>query len=273
MPHRAIAVACLVVGSFVASAAQAELLDDIKSRGTLVCGVLGNLEPFGYQDPKTRETAGYEIDLCRDLAKDLGVKAELKVVSSQARIPELLEGRLDVLAALISYSPERAEQVAFSDAYVADTFNAVVKKNSNIKKLDDLVAARISVLKGSFLEPLTQKRFPKSTVLSFEDAPTAFTALLQDRVGATVQRATQVRALQIRLGDNDPTAIIEEPLTAQKSAFATRKDNPKFVERMNAFLVEYEASGRGQALFDKWIGANSKFKLTRHFKFGEPIAD
>ncbi len=204
-------------------AARAELLDDIKARGTLTCGVLGNLEPFGYQDPTTRELVGYEVDLCRDLAADLGVKANLQIVSSQSRIPELMEGRLDVLAALISYSPERAEQVAFSNTYVADTFNAIVKKDSGITKLDDLATARISVLKGSFLEPLTQKQFPKSTVLSFEDAPTAFTALLQDRVQATVQRATQVRALQVRLGDNDPTTMLDEPLTTQKSGFATRK--------------------------------------------------
>ncbi len=43
--------------------------------------------------------------------------------------------------------------------------------------------------------------------------------------------------------------------------------------KLNAFLDQYESSGRGQALYDKWIGANSKFKLTRHFKVGESIAD
>lgn len=255
------------------TAAHAEILDDINARKALICGVLGNLEPFGYQDPTAREVVGYEIDLCRALADSLGVKAELKVVSSQARIPELMQGRLDVLAALISYSPERAEQVAFSNSYVTDTFRAIVDKDAGYTKLDDLANERISVIKGSFLEPLTQKRFPDSKVLSFEDASAAFTALEQGRVAATIQRTTQARALQLKLGEDDNTVMMDEPLVKQKSGFATRRDNPLFVAKMNEFLLNYEKSGEAEKLYAKWIGDGSKFKLKREFTVGEDIAN
>jgi polar amino acid transport system substrate-binding protein len=58
------AAATLIGAASISSAAVADQLDDIKSAGTLNCGVLTNSPPLGFQDPKTREPAGYEIDLC-----------------------------------------------------------------------------------------------------------------------------------------------------------------------------------------------------------------
>ncbi len=51
MKYLARTLAFALFACFTATAARAELLDDIKARGTLTCGVLGNLEPFGYQGP------------------------------------------------------------------------------------------------------------------------------------------------------------------------------------------------------------------------------
>src|SRR3546814_12958277 len=73
--------------------ASANALDDVKSRNTLVCGTLGTSEPFSFQDPKTRQVVGYEIDLCKEIADHLGVKLEVKMISVAARIPELAGGR------------------------------------------------------------------------------------------------------------------------------------------------------------------------------------
>lgn len=269
---RAAAAVCFGLAA-ASSGANAEVLDDIRDRGSVVCGVLNSLEPFGYLDAKSRDVVGYEIDLCRDMAEHLGVDAEVKVVSSQARMPELLQSRLDVLVALISYSPERAEQIDFSDTYVADTFQAITTEGSGLETLDDIADARVSVIKGSFLEPLVQTRFPGATVVSFDDASTAFTAMAQGRVDATVQRTTQARALQLRLGDNDNTIMLEPPITEQRSGFAIRKGNPEFLAELNDFLDEYEASGKATELFDRWLGADSPFQLKRTFVVGSPIVD
>lgn len=269
---RAAGLACVGVIALPA-ALHAEVLDDIRARGSVVCGVLNNLEPFGYLDPKTRDVVGYEIDLCQKMAEDLGVEAEVKVVSSQARMPELLQGRLDVLVALISYSPERAEQIDFSTTYVADTFQAITTEDSGLTKLDDIANSRVSVIKGSFLEPLVQEQYPDATVVSFDDAATAFAAMAQGRVDATVQRTTQARALQLRLGDSDNTVMLDPPITEQRTGFAIRKDNPQFLAALDGFLAEFEASGEAQALFDRWIGKDSAFDLPRTFVVGSPIAD
>ncbi len=269
---KAIAVASLGM-AMLPAAGHAELLDEIRARGSVTCGVLNNLEPFGYLDPASRDVIGYEIDLCRDMAEFLGVDAEVKIVSSQARMPELLQGRLDILVALISYSPERAEQIDFSNTYVADSFQAITTSDSGLQTLDDLAGARVSVIKGSFLEPLVQSSYPTATVVSFDDASTAFMAMAQGRVDATVQRTTQARALQLRLGENDNTLMLDPPITVQRTGFAIRKENPELLAQLNAFLDEYESSGAAMVLFDRWLGSESPFALTRTFTVGEPITD
>ena len=60
---------------------QADQLADIKQKGTLVCGTLGTAEPFSFPNPQTRETQGYDVDFCAAVAKSLGVKLELKLIS------------------------------------------------------------------------------------------------------------------------------------------------------------------------------------------------
>ena len=77
----------------------ADQVADIKAKGELVCGVLGTDDPFSFVDPKSREIVGYDVDLCNAVAKKLGVKTSLKQLAVAARVPELQQGRVDILAA------------------------------------------------------------------------------------------------------------------------------------------------------------------------------
>ncbi len=97
---------------------------------------MGTFEPFSFQDPKTRETVGYEVDICKAIAKDLGVKLELKLLAVEARIPELTQGRVDLLSAALGYSDERAQQIDFSLTPFVSRQMILVKSASDIKVLD-----------------------------------------------------------------------------------------------------------------------------------------
>ena len=87
----------MLVASFFLSlpGAFAGKLDDIKARGTLIAGVKDSQPPFGYVDEATRQIVGLEPDLCAALAAKLGVKLELKPVTSATRIPMLDQGAID----------------------------------------------------------------------------------------------------------------------------------------------------------------------------------
>ncbi|WP_164139902.1 transporter substrate-binding domain-containing protein, partial [Stenotrophomonas maltophilia] len=64
-----------------------------------------------------RQIVGYDVDICQKVAESLGVALELKPIAVEARIPELIQGRVDILAANLGYTPERAQQIDFSFSY------------------------------------------------------------------------------------------------------------------------------------------------------------
>jgi polar amino acid transport system substrate-binding protein len=178
MKRAALALFCM----FTSVAVMADALDDIKARGTLRCATLADSVPMGYQDPVTRQLVGLDVDVCKGIARELGVKVEFQSVAISARIPSLVSGRVDVVAAALGYTKERAEQINFSSAYYQVPIKVLVKSDGEVKTFADFSGKRISVVKGSTPEFYARQQIPDAKVISFEDAPTAFLALQQGKV-------------------------------------------------------------------------------------------
>jgi polar amino acid transport system substrate-binding protein len=265
-------LAALLVGGAI-TAAKADILADIKARDKLICGMSSSSAPWGYLDAKTQKVIGYEVDLCTMLAKSLGVEVELKEVSSAARVPEIQQGRIDLLAQLLTWSKERAEQIDFSGAYIRESFSFVVPEDSEIETVDELAGKRVGVVSGSFLEPLIPARVPTARVVAFENQPGNFMALQQGKVAASAIRYSQAKGLEFAGGPNiRPLRALPGELTSGASGFGVKKGEEAWLAYLNNFLTNLETSGEGQALFDKWLGKDSRYKMERTFKFGEPLA-
>lgn len=256
-------VITVLTGTEVANADQ---LADIKSRGTLVCGVLSNVEPFGFQDPKTREIVGYDVDFCKGVAKELGVKPELKVLSLDARIPELTQGRVDILAAVLGYNQQRAQQIAFSDTYFVSNQVMAVSASSTNKTLNDLAGKRVSTIKGSSNVPMVQRALPTAQLVNYDDAPSAFMALVQHKVDGYVLSESLMHRFIDKLGaDANTITIVAPPVGREYWGLGMKKDEPTLAAAVNNALVKMQASGESQKIFDKWLGAASPYKMKRDF--------
>lgn len=265
--------AALALGLGASLSARADQLADIKARGSLICG-LTVVQPFAYNDQSTREMVGYEVDLCKKLADDLKVKMEHKVVAADVRVPELTQGRVDLLVALLSYTKERAQLVDFSNSYVEDGFYFITPKSSPVTNPDELATKRISVAKGSIYQTFAKRKYPDAQVIAFDDGPLAFLAMQQGKVDATIQRSAAAVGLQLRSPPGSPEIkLIEPALLRQGSGFAIRKNEPAFLAYLNGFLDRLEASGEAQKLWDKWLGKDSVYKLERKFKLGQPMSE
>lgn len=271
LPVLRAALTLFVAGLLASPLARADELADIRVKGKLMCG-LTVVQPFAYYDPATREMVGYEVDLCKLLAEDLKVGMEYKVVAADVRVPELVQGRIDLLVALMSYTKERAEVIDFSNAYVEDGFYFIKLKSSDMKSVDELADKRISAAKGSLYASAAAKKFPRATVVTFDDGPLAFLALQQGKVDATIQRSSAAVGLQLRSpAGSPPIELMEPPLLKQGSGFGVRKGETAFMNYLNDFLDRLEASGKAQALWDKWLGKDSPYKLERPFKVGNKM--
>jgi polar amino acid transport system substrate-binding protein len=264
-------IACIGATVFVASlagtsVAHADQLADIKKRGTLVCGIVSNNPPFGFQKPDTREIVGYDVDFCNGVAKQLGVKPELKALSLEARIPELTQGRVDILTATLTFNPQRAQQIDFSNIYFVSNEVIATSAGSANKRVNDLAGKRISTVKGSSDIPTIEQVLPTAQLVSYDDAPSAFMALAQKKVDGYVMSESIMHRFIERLGPNaDTIAILSPPVAREYWGLGMKKGEPALVEAVNHALGVMESSGQSQQIFDRWLGTASPYKMKRDF--------
>ena len=251
-------------------AAQADQLQDIKARGKLICGTLGTSQPFSYQDPKTREIIGYDVDMCGRVAKSLGVPMELKAISVDARIPELTQGRVDILAANLGWTPARAEQIDYSYSYFVSQQKILVRRNSNITTLEQLKGQKISAVKGSSSEQGVRREIANAQTLTFQDGSASFLALQQGKVnGFCASELVLVKLKEQTDASSNPVDIIRQSLFVEPWGLGIRKGEPAFLKYVNDVLMQMEKSGEAVQVFQHWFGPDTAYKLERDFKIEE----
>lgn len=252
--------------------AAADQLQDIKQRGKLICGTLGTAAPFSFQDAGSREVVGYDVDFCKAVAKSLGVEMELKLLAVDARIPELNQGRVDILAANLGYTPARGEQIAYSLSYFVSQQKVAARKSDNFKATQDLAGKRISAIKGSTSEQFVRQVLPTASTVTFQDAPSSFLALQQGKVNGFAASELMLVKLEEDSRATVPIQILNPALKSEPWGLGVRKGEPTFLEHVNAELTKMEQSGEAKAIFDKWLGAGTPYRLTREFRI-EPIKE
>jgi len=265
-------LAILLTVAFMAGLAGIALAEDtydiVKKRGVLVVGVKDATPGFGFIDPKTREIVGYDCDFAAYLAKKMGVKLELKGVTSAARIPQLQAGNVDLIIATLTYTPERAKQVDFSYTYLLTGQKFLLKKGT-VKSLADLDGKKIGTAKGSTSEQNAAKALPKATILSFDDYPQAFLALQQGKVVAVTTDETILAGILGKAPNKDQFEIADLRISDEPYGIGVVKGNPKMLKFVNDTLLEMEKKGEAKKIWDKWFNPKSdqpmergKFKIT-----------
>lgn len=244
--------------------AHANRLDEIKSRGKLICATLAGAEPLAFQDPATRQYVGFDIDVCKGLAKNLRVELEHRTVSVEARLPELTLGRVDVVAASLGYTKERAEQIAFTDIYYQLPLKIIVASNSGIKTFADLAGKKISANKGSTPEFYARQKLPTAEVVTYQDGTMAFLALAQRKVqGYAISQAPGVRLLNEGGGKFH---FLDEALAYEPTGLGVKKGETELLDAVNLALRSMESSGELESIWNKWFGPNTKLKIVREKK-------
>jgi polar amino acid transport system substrate-binding protein len=244
--------------------AHADQLADVKSHGTLSCGVYSNVEPFSYPNPQTRQLEGMDVDLCTAIAKQLGVKVDLQPLAVEARIPQLKLGRVDIVVANLAYTKTRATQVAFSDAYYSTKEVLVVKKADSAKKLADFTGMKISAADGSTSAQSIPISIKGGQAVTFHDTSSAFLALQQGKVNGFV--TNQMTAIKIKKqveGSDGAVAIAAEPMLIEPIAVGLRLNEPAMLTAVNKALGTLEQNGEMNTIFNKWLGPNTPYGLSR----------
>ena len=257
-------IAAAVAALAFAGAAHADQLDDIKKKGVIVFGVLGTDEPNSFVDPKTRDLVGYEVDIAKAIAQKIGVKAEFKQLAVAARIPELQQGRVDVLAASLTHNKERESQIDFSLTTFVTGQKVLVKTSSGIADIGQLAGKKVLTVKGGTQEPNIRKAVPNVDVVTFETTQQAFLALQQGKgVGYVNDEASLVNDFA-KLGPaKKDYAILPTNISTEPLALGLRKGEPALKAVVDGTLRELESSGNADKLFIKWYGPATKLQFDK----------
>ncbi len=257
-----LAIACI---GAVAMPAGADTLADVKKKGVLVAGVKDSTPGFGFIDQKTREIVGYDVDFVKAIAKRLGVKLELKPVTSASRMPQLMAGNIDIIAATMTNTAERAKQIDFSYTYFL-TGQKFLGKKGSVKTLAELDGKRIGTAKGSTSEQNAKKALPKATILSFDDYPQAFLAFRQGKVFAITTDESILANILSKAPDKENYEIPDIRISDEPYGLGIRKGDKAFLDFVNKALLDMEKTGEAKALFEKWFGPDSSTPLKRNFR-------
>lgn len=261
--NKALAFALLAL-PLLSFSAHADQLDDIRKKGEIVVGVLGTDEPNSFIDPKTREIVGYEVDLANAIAKKIGVKVVLKQLAVAARIPELQQGRVDILAASLTHNAERESQVDFSLTTFVTGQLVMVRANSGITQLAQLTGKKVLTVKGGTQEPNIRKAVPGVEVVTFETAPQAFLALQQGKGIAYVNDEISLLSNYAKLGPTKKDyAILAQSISVEPLALGLKKGEKGLKAAVDGALRDLESSGEAEKLFFKWFGPSTKLQFEK----------
>lgn len=247
------------------AAAPTDTLAEVKKKGVLVAGVKNLLPPFGFVDDKSSAIIGYDIDIVSALAKKLGVKIELKPVTSESRVGQLQSGDIDLIAATMTRTPERAKEIDFSCTYFFTGQKFLAKKGS-VKTVKSLEGKKVATVKGSTSELTLKKMIPAAEAVLFETYPEALQALQAGKVQAMTTDEAILAGLYATMADKSRYEIPRLQLTVEPYAVGVRRGDKTLLDFVNKTLVEMEKSGEAKRIFERWFGPKSDFPINRNFK-------
>lgn len=257
-----LAVAAL---GFASQPSQADQLADIMQKKELRCGTFSDVPPFAAPDKVTREMAGHDVDICSAIAKRLGVTPKVTPLSVEARVPEVKLGRVDITVANLAYTLGRAEQIQFSDPYYMAKEMLAVKADEAGSTPADFKGKRIAATKGSTSELSIKLR--EGEPLTFQDTGSVYMAVQQNKaVGMVANTMTITKLVNESKTAGVPMKMIQEPMVFQPIGVGMKKDEPALLAKINEILLAMDQAGELTAIWDKWLGMGTEFKMTRNDK-------
>ena len=220
------------------------MIDRVLDRGTMRVGV-ASFVPWTMQD-KNGEYIGFEVDVAKRLAKDLGVGLELVPTKFAGIIPALLADKFDIIIGSVSVTPERNLKGNFSIPYDYATIEALAnrEKTKNFKFPDDYdrPEVTIAVRSGSTPALVAKKMFPRATIRPFDDEAPAVQDVVSGRSHLMLSSAPLPAFESLKNPDvlYQPTT---EPLSRQPVGFVVRKGDLDSLNVLDNWIRTVEEEG------------------------------
>lgn len=257
-----IALTCMLLvisapSAFSASDVQKELVGNSTIEKVLRSGKLrvgmSTFVPWAMQS-KTGEWVGFEIDVARRLAQDMGVEIEFVPTKWEGLIPSLLTGKFDLIIAGMMGTPQRALKINFSQPYDFTGTQICIHKDfaDKVKKPLDLNDPAYTVLTrvGVTAVQTSKKFLPKAQQRLFSDDGSMVQELLNGKATAIINSLPQPAQLVAK--NPETLVLIEGTLTKEPISIGVRKGDPDTLAYINNWIEVVRAEGFLEEKADYW---------------------
>lgn len=211
-------------------------LDTIKSKGKLVIGTSADFPPYEFHTNKDGkdEIVGVDIDIAKEVAKDLGVELEVKDMDFDGLLVALQANKVDMVFSGMTPKPERKENADFSDIYCQVTQTYITRKADvdKIKSEDDLKKLKIGVQKASVQEDLAKGKFDEGNIKSLTKVTDLILDLKNNKVDAVL---LELPIAEFNAKKNDDLGVTSIKFNDEEGGYAIAmpKNSPELVSSVN----------------------------------------
>lgn len=233
-------------------------LQQVIDRGRLIVATDTSIPPIASRD-ENGVAVGFDPDVAAAVARELGVELEIIDTTAADRIPNLTTNRVDVVIANFTRTNERSKSIGFTDPYIVAGYVLAVKADSGITGLADLSGKTVAGVRNGIAEPVLNEQNPEVNVALYDTAAAALLAVKQGQADAILEDSNYL----VYQSGLDPTIQVlpESLVPLQYNSFGVRLGDQIWLNWLNQFLFEFNASGENAALYEKWFGLPPVFPL------------
>ena len=219
----------------------------------LKVGTDASYAPFGFQDEKTKDYIGFDIDLIKAVAKQAGIKVEINNLNFDGLIPALQTGNLDIAISDMTIDDERSQKVGFSKSYYKAGLGIVVRADTtDIKSVQDLAGKTVAVSIGSTGAEAARK-IENVKIREFNTIADAFLDLKAGGVDAVINDIP-VNEYYVLQDKSETTKTVDTPINSEDLGIAVAKNNTELLAKIDKGLMEIKQNGEYEKIYRKWFG-------------------
>jgi arginine/lysine/histidine transporter system substrate-binding protein len=229
---------------------------DKAEKKVLTMGTSADYAPYEYIDTeKGEEIIGFDVDLAKAVTKELGYELEIVDMDFNGLIPSIQSKKVDFVLAGMSPTPERKEAVDFSMVYYAAPQLIVTKKDSGIKKVEDLKGKAVGVQVGSIQEEKAEE-IKESIDINVENRgriPEVVQELRTDRFDAVILEEPVTKG---HMKANPDFISFEIPDPNNLGSAIVFPKNSELTKKVDVIIQKMIDNGEMDKLIEKWFSGD-----------------
>ena len=225
------------------------------ARELLRVGTEPTFAPFEFLDTTKNEYTGFDMDLIRAVADKAGFDVKIYNMGFDALIPALISGSIDVVAAGLSITPERAARIDFTTPYYTSGLSMLVQKANakKFQKFSDLEGQRIAVQIGNTGADRA-KSIKGAKVVTFNTTSDAFLDLAAGNSQAVILDRPVLAYFLKQQADTAKDLVMQPVIEdAQQYGFGVKKGNKELLDKLNKGLEAVRQAGEDKQIYSKWF--------------------